>query len=426
MSYSYYNYDPNDIAKSIQRAMEDRADPDAVAYLLEERNKKITTSPQYTGYENDMVTQAAENYIQKYSPATQDDLDTLYEARRDLAADNLLASAIQNANTFAGGVNATQTSHANARGGMYSAYQRSALGNEEMLASQGLGRGSANRASSGFGESSRAMQSAAYQNNVYGSYQDQNAAIQALASQYMDSQNAARMAYNDALAQISSDQTRDTISQRNADREFGFKVDQSRLEEQHYNAEAQQKQQAAEYERALNKLKLTGVVTDEQQAAVLGLEVGMTTADYEDMLFTQEMNRMKFDSAEEQRAFENSLAERKFENQQQQDQFERAYNLFKAIGSVQTNEMASVLGVPIGTTYWDYVIAQRKADVDYLNYTVKNKNANTSAAKAAASRANAANNASIKQEKNAIDKQNADTRRYEAETKRMELTGDYE
>ena len=54
-----------------------------------------------------------------------------------------------------------------------------------------------------------------------------------------------------------------------------------------------------------------------------------------------------------------NLAERKFENEQQQDQFERAYNLFKGIGNVQTEEMASVLGVPVGTTYWNYVIAQK-------------------------------------------------------------------
>lgn len=418
MSYDYYNYDPNDIAKSIQKAMDDWADPNAVAYLLEERNKKIKASPQYSSYENDALNQAASDYVQKYSPATQGDLEALYEARRDLAADSLHTTAVQNANRFASGVDTTKSSFADVRQGLYSTYQRSALGNEEVLASQGLGRGSANSASSGFGESSRAMQAAAYQNNVYGSYQDQNAAINALASQYINSQNAARTAYNDALSQITSDQVRDMISQRNVDREFGFKVDQSRLE-------TQQKQQTAEYERALNKLKLTGVVTDEQQAAVLGLEVGMTTADYEDMLFTQEMSRMKFDSEEEQRVFENSLAERKFESQQQQDQFERAYNLFKGIGSVQTDEMAAVLGVPVGTTYWDYVIAQRKADTDYLNYTVKNKNANTSAAKAAASAANSATNASIKQEKNAIDKQNADTRRYEAETDRMELTGNY-
>lgn len=418
MSYDYYNYDPNDIAKSIQKAMDDWADPNAVAYLLEERNKKIKASPQYSGYANDALNQAASDYVQKYSPATQGDLEALYEARRDLAADSLHTTAVQNANRFASGVDTTKSSFADVRQGLYSTYQRSALGNEEVLASQGLGRGSANSASSGFGESSRAMQAAAYQNNVYGSYQDQNTAINALASQYINSQNAARTAYNDALSQITSDQVRDMISQRNVDREFGFKVDQSRLE-------TQQKQQTAEYERALNKLKLTGVVTDEQQAAVLGLEVGMTTADYEDMLFTQEMSRMKFDSEEEQRVFENSLAERKFESQQQQDQFERAYNLFKGIGSVQTDEMAAVLGVPVGTTYWDYVIAQRKADTDYLNYTVKNKNANTSAAKAAASAANSATNASIKQEKNAIDKQNADTRRYEAETDRMELTGNY-
>ena len=180
------------------------------------RQKKIRENPQYASYENDAVTREAEDYIEKYSPASTEELDMLYEARRDLAAENLAMAAQQNAAAFQSGVEGTQSAHANTRRGLYSAYQRSALGNEELLASQGLGRGSSNRASSGFGETSRMIQTAAYQNNLYNSYQDQNAAIGALAGQYLENQNNAYQAYNDSLSQISSDYTQDLLAQRNA------------------------------------------------------------------------------------------------------------------------------------------------------------------------------------------------------------------
>lgn len=422
---SFYEYDPNDIAQSIQNAIDERADPAMVSYLMAQRNKKISENPQLANYANDAVAQAANSYIEKYAPVNTEELDMLYEARRDLAAENLAMAAQQNTNAYWSGVSSTQSAYADARRGLYSAYQRSNLGNEEVLASQGLGRGISNNASSGFGETSRMMQTTAYQNNVYDSYRNQSAAVGALAGQYLENQNSAYQSYNDTLSQISSDYTRDTLSQRNADREYNYKVDQSRLEEQRYSAEAQQKAAAEEYERALSRFKLTGVVTDEAQAQTLGLSVGATTADYEDMLFSQNMDVMKFDSAEEQRAYENSLAERKFENEQQQDQFERAYNLFKGIGNVQTEEMASVLGVPVGTTYWNYVIAQKNADTSYLKYTVSAKNAATSAARAANSAANSANNANLKYLQYQVSKQNADTSAYKAETERMKLTGDY-
>ena len=429
---SYYDYDPNDIALSIQKAIEERAEPEAVSYLLEQRNKKIRENPQLAGYTNDAVTRQAEDYIARYTPARTEELDMLYEARRDMAAENLAMAAKQNAAAYQSGAADVQSAYADTRQDLYSAYQRNALGNEEILASQGLGRGSANAASSGFGETSRMMQTAAYQNNLYNSYQDENAALGTLAGQYMENQNNAYQTYTDTLNELSADYAQNLLEQRNADREYAYKIDQGRLEEQRYNREAQQRETAARYERALEQLKLTGVVENEEQANILGLSVGDTTADYEAMLFSQNMEQMKFDSEQEQRAFENSLAERKFASEQEQEQFERAYNLFKAIGNVQTEEMASVLGVPVGTTYWDYVIAQRNADIDYLDYTVKAqnaatsaRNAATSAARAAASSSNAANNANLRYLEYEVAKQKAETDAYEAETERMKLTGEY-
>ena len=97
---SFYEYDPNDIAQSIQKAIDERADPAMVSYLMAQRNKKISENPQLANYANDAVAQAANSYIEKYAPVNTEELDMLYEARRDLAAENLAMAAQQNTNAF--------------------------------------------------------------------------------------------------------------------------------------------------------------------------------------------------------------------------------------------------------------------------------------------------------------------------------------
>lgn len=414
---SYYEYDPSDIAKSIQRAIDERADPDAVSYLLSKRINKINDDPQLAGYKDDAVEAEARRYIEKYSPVSGQDLDMLYEARRDLAAKNLAMAAQRNKDAFASAMSGAQSSYADARKGMYSAYQRSNLENEEVLAAQGLGRGAANGASSGFGETSRMMQTTAYQNNIANSYLSQNTTTGTLANQYMENQASAYKEYNEALEQSS----RDILEQKKADREYNYKLDQGRIDEHRYYLDAAKKAETEEYDRALNRFKLTGYITDAEQAETLGLSLGATTADYEDMRFTQNLNLMKFDSSEEQRAFENSLAEQKFISSQQKDDFERAYDLFKGIGSVKTQQMADILGIPVGTAYWNYVVSKQNADTSYLKYTVSAQNAATSAARAAVS----ASNSDLKYKQYEVSKQNAETSAYRARTDRLKLMPPY-
>lgn len=377
----YYNYDKNDVAKSIQQAMDDYASPEVVKYLLNERNKKIDLDLQYEKYRNDSVTKSAKEYIDRYSGTFGEDIDALYQAKNDAAAEKLREASEKNLQTYKAGVLANNQAYEDARKGVYSAYRRSAFGNEEVLAANGLGRGISNAPSSGFGETSRMAQNMAYQNDVYNLYKGQNDAQNALVGEYMKGERDALKEYNDTLSKIADER----IEQAKEEREYRRELDKDRIAE----AQLVSKSKAEDYSNALDLFKMTGIVQNEEQAQILGVPVGIATAQ------------------EEQRAFENILAQKEFENEQARDLFERAYELFKAAGSVVSEQMAQILGIPVGTKYWEYIIAS--------------KNASTSASRAASS----AVNADLKYLDYEIDKQNADTKKYEAETERMKLLGDY-
>ncbi len=381
----YYDYDKNDIAKSIQQAMDDYASPEVVKYLLNERNKKIDLDLQYEKYRNDNVTKSAEEYIKRYAGTFDEDIDTLNQARGDAAAERLKEASERNLETYQAGILANNQAYEDARKGVYSAYRRSAFGNEEVLAANGLGRGISNAPSSGFGETSRMAQNMAYQNDIYNLYKSQNDAQNALTSEYMQGERDALKEYNDTLSKIADER----IEQAKEGHEYRRELDKDRIAE----AQLVSKTRTEDYSNALDLFKMTGIVQNEEQAQILGVPVGTTTAQ------------------EEQRAFENVLAKKEFENEQARDLFEHAYELFKAAGSVVSEQMAQILGIPVGTKYWEYVIAS--------------KNAASSASRAAASSLTAQTNADIKWLNYEIDKQNADTKKYEAETDRMKLMGDY-
>ena len=63
---NYYNYDKNDIAKSIKQAMDNYEKPEVVAFLLGERNKKIDENEGLEQYKNDEITRSANAYINSY------------------------------------------------------------------------------------------------------------------------------------------------------------------------------------------------------------------------------------------------------------------------------------------------------------------------------------------------------------------------
>lgn len=344
---NYYNYDKDNIALSLTKAMSEYASPEVVQYLLDERNKKIGSNVDYFKYKDDGLTKSANEYIKKYSGRSDEDIEELYKAQSDIAASNLEKAAMQNREAYYSGIESNNAIFDNARRDMYSAYRRNALNNEEVLAAKGLGRGISNEASSGFGESSRVAQNVAYQNNVYDSYKAQSEAAGQIAQQYAKNNSVAQDEYNEKMLDIVSDR----IEQENSERELRRKLDESRVSEAQSRTELEIK--------------------------------------YQQMILDQE-----------QRAFENSLDRRKLENDEQKQLFEQAYELFKAAGKVLNEQMAAILGIPVGTMYWQYVV-----DL---------KNANTSAA-----------NANIKYLDYEIDKQNADTKKFEAETDRAKLTGDY-
>ncbi|MBE7026106.1 MAG: hypothetical protein E7410_00850 [Ruminococcaceae bacterium] len=392
----YYDYDKNDVAKSIQQAMDDYASPEVVKYLLNERNKKIDSDLQYEKYRNDNVTKSAQEYIDRYSGAFGKDIDALYQAKSDAAAQRLAEASEKNLQTYNAGALANNQAYDDARKGVYSAYRRSAFGNEEMLAANGLGRGISNAPSSGYGETSRMAQNMAYQNDVYNLYKGQNDAQNALVSEYMKGEREALGEYNAALTKLADER----IEQAKEQREYRRELDKDRIAE----AQLVSKSRTQDYSNALDAFKATGVVQNEEQSQILGIPVGMTTAQYK-------LDMLEFETKEEQRAFENAITQQKLLNEQQSDLFERAYELFKSAGSVVSEQMAQILGIPVGTKYWQYVIAS--------------KNAASSASNAAASYLTAQTNADIKQLDYEIDKQNADTKKYEAETARMKLMGEY-
>lgn len=396
---NYYEYDKNNIAGALKKAINEKADPSAVKYLLDERNKKINTNPEVAHYKNDALTKAAEEYVNKYT-GVENHVQRMYDARRDAAAMELELAGRRGEEVFLSGAEKVKNTFADARKDIYSAYRKNALSNEERLASAGLGRGINKAASSGFGESARLAKDTAYQNSIYESHRDEANAIGALASDYANSVYEADKKYAQSMADIADD----TITRLDDNRDYLYKMERDRVEDNRNIT-------TDEYENALGKLKLTGKVTDERQAEILGLKVGDTTADYENIVFSNDLDMLKFEFEMEQTAFENSLAEKEFESKQHQDLFERAYKLFAAAGSVVSEQMAQVLGVPVGTQYWQYVVAH--------------KNAQNGATSAAASYKNAVTNAELGYLNYEVDKMNAETNYYNHETDRKKLTGEY-
>lgn len=352
---NYYEYDKENIAKSIKKAISEKADPSAVSYLLNERNKKISEGgAELLQYKNDSISQEAKAYIDKYKAS---DVQSIYDVQKDMAAQNLYNASQRAAQNYNSGEGKIASQYSDARKAMYSAYKRSLLSGEEGLAAAGLGRGAGKAASSGFGESSRLAANIAYQNNVYNSYKNQANDLSELSKEYSDSIYNAQDAYNSAIAAANADK----IKNEKDEREYLKDLDKIRNEENHYQIEMQEKADKEVYDRAIEKFKLRGVVDDDYTAQILGIPVGTTTADYEKILFDNQLNMMKFESSEEQRAFKNSLLEREFNTKYEMEEFERAYDLFKGVGSVLNDDMAQILKIPVGTRYWQYVIGAQNA-----------------------------------------------------------------
>lgn len=170
--------------------------------LLAFRNWKIENDPEkYGKYEGDSVDRTATNYTQyiipdtvdtdKYLNAMRNNLNTRYTAEEELAIASLRAQEEK----------AREKYEEMRKNSMMSA-ARNSLGNEEVLAAQGIGRGISNTPSSGFGESSRMMAAASLNNNLAASYRDEQNAVNELQRQYNDDKLKRLMQYAELASGI--------------------------------------------------------------------------------------------------------------------------------------------------------------------------------------------------------------------------------
>lgn len=135
----------------------------------------------------------------------------------------------------------------------------------------------------------------------------------------------------------------------------------------------------------MSTFEMTGVITTSEQSRVLGLPIGTKSEFMENLTYQKTMNSAQI------------------ANEAQQSEFDRNYTMFRDVGSVITSEQARVLGVPVGTKYWQYVESMIRANAAATS-------ANASVMSAQASQTNAAANykdAQTNVQKAKISEQNA-------------------
>lgn len=159
-----------------------------IRQLQAQRNQKIGQNPdtygQYRGDDVDRAATTAANRIYVDDSAWRDGVDSMranaqgiYGAQKELALMEFTRQAEAARRQYSGMRNQIRNNAA-----------RSTRGMEETLAAQGLGRGYGNAASSGFGETSRAMANASLNNNLYNAMQNEEGAVQGLQNQYNQNQ----------------------------------------------------------------------------------------------------------------------------------------------------------------------------------------------------------------------------------------------
>lgn len=352
-----YEYDEADIAKSLIKAMQTGAPKDEVRYYLDRRNEKIASSPAYAGYANDSVTRQAREYLRAEPETLYPEVDRLYDARRQRAADALQRAFDSNEADYHAGVDSMRRNYDDARAAYAHENLLASRASEEALAAQGLSRGAYQAPSSGYGETARLALALDSQNALQSLDADEREASDALSRDFRNKNAQALDTYADVLDNLESEQAAAIFAQRNADRDYGLKTDTLDTQNSQWEREfAYQKQQDAAnqaYQADRDRRELayqlfvdTGEVLTEAQAEALGIPVGTRTADFK------------------QAVLEAELARRQFESETQEQRFRQAYDLFASAGSVLNEQMAQILGIPVGTPYWQYVIDLRQADLD--------------------------------------------------------------
>ncbi len=400
---SYY-YDEKDIAATLKRAIAQGASYDEVDRLLTARNRKIDAGGEATAqYRNDDLTREAETYLASRREHPSVDLEKFQAAREQAAADNLRSAQQTHSRNYNRGVKTAEADAQQREKELYSDYRRSAIGKEEALAASGLGRGAA-APSSGYGESARTATYLGYQNALAQVREQESKQKADLYAQYMDAMDESQRTYGDKRDEIAKDYANKSIDQQNADREyllkesehnsgvnqFNQKFDESvsqwnqEFDASRADAEAERADDAAqaEFDHVMQTFKETGRVDTQAQADILGLPIGTKTMardTFEDesshmwSTYTRDAEWHAEEMAYKNRALNtrSSGGSSKVSNQT----FENNYELFKAVGEVVTEDMSDVLGLPVGTQYWQYVEsmsagerAQKRLEFDTATY----------------------------------------------------------
>ena len=218
-------YDPHsiDYAAEMQKLYALEQTPEVqsqMAGLKAARDAKIALYPElYSQYKNADFDNAANSYISRITPenstATRH-LNDMYERNDEMYrqyTDNLASQLKHQSNQLA-------QQYEDVRKAMLADAAKKSLSSEELLATQGLGRGASNEASSGFGESSRMMAQTSLNNNLASSYLAQQQALAELSRQYEQNQLQAFMDYADRMNTVDNL----AINQGNLDRDHRYTV----------------------------------------------------------------------------------------------------------------------------------------------------------------------------------------------------------
>lgn len=400
---NYYDYDKNDIAKSLQMAMSQNADPTVVKYLNDERKAKIAAGGEALGeYRDDSLTKAADDYVLSYNKTN---VDKLHQARRDAQTEGLKQAHQAARSTYADAAASASADYANARRLYLADAAKKQIDTEGSLARLGLGRGINSKATSGFGESARAMLLSDAAEGLRELYTDEQKAKGALASDMQESMSAANEKYLENVDESYRDQASDTLSadKNHSDARLELLAINQKQKDSDRDFEYGKNQDT--YNNAFDMFVKTGRVETPEQAQILGLEVGATTESFkrfeQEVLndaSTREMEERKqiFNEAfsllgetgrvetpeqaavlglpvgtttldAEKLAYEISYSERKFASEEEQRKFENMYKMFGGVGIVTTPEQAEVLGVKVGTTYWQYITDKIRANASATN-----------------------------------------------------------
>lgn len=386
---SYY-YDDKDIAATLKRAIAQGASYDEVDRLLNARNRKIDAGgAALAQYKNDDLTREAEAYLASRREHPGVDLEKFQAAREQAAADNLRSAGQSHFRNYSMGVKAAETDAQQREKELYNAYRRDAIGKEELLANGGLGRGAA-APSSGYGESARTATYLGYQNALAQVREQESRQKADLFAQYMDAMDESQRTYGDKRDAIAKDYADKHIDQLNADREYLLRESEHDVSVNQFNqtfdasrkdaadartaAEAARADDAAQakFDNAMQTFKETGRVTTQAEADILGLPVGTKTMardafeDDSTHMWSTYVRDLEWHA--EEMAYKNRALNVKSSSggggssKVSNQVFENNYELFKAVGEVVTEEMSEVLGLPVGTQYWQYVESVAEGD----------------------------------------------------------------